>query len=77
MRKINYPLLLIIASAIWIIVSFISSWDKMDFGFWGRVISLILLILAMVITIRDNKKNQEKSEPKILTKKKVQNYNDK
>tara|TARA_R110000744_G_scaffold55307_7_gene116874 strand:- start:786 stop:1001 length:216 start_codon:yes stop_codon:yes gene_type:complete len=71
MRKINYPLLLIIASAIWIIVSFISSYDKMDLGFWGRVISLILLILAMVITIRDNKKNQEKSEPKILTKKKV------
>ncbi|RAJ09006.1 hypothetical protein LV92_03224 [Arenibacter echinorum] len=64
MRKINYPLLLIIASAIWIIVSFISCWDKMDFGFWGRVISLILLILAMVITIRDNKKNRKKNGAK-------------
>lgn len=64
MGKINYPILLIITSAIWIIVSFINSWDQMDFRFWGRVISLVLLILAMVITIHDNKKNQEKSEPK-------------
>ncbi|MDO6602416.1 hypothetical protein SAMN03080594_103193 [Arenibacter palladensis] len=60
MRKINYPLLLIIASTILIIVNFINSWDKMDFGFWGRIISLILLILAMVITIRETKKNKEK-----------------
>ena len=64
MRKINYPLLLIIASAIWIIINFINSWDQMDFGFWGRVISLVLLILAMLITIGDIKKKQEKSEPK-------------
>ncbi len=60
MRKINYPLLLIVASTILIIVNFISSWDKMDFGFWGRIISLILLIIAMVITIHETKKNQEK-----------------
>mgnify|MGYP003112123868 CR=1 FL=1 len=60
MRKINYPLLLIVASTILIIVNFINSWDKMDFGFWGRIISLILLILAMVITIRETKKNKEK-----------------
>ena len=64
MRKINYPLLLIVASTILIIVNFINSWDKMDFGFWGRIISLILLILAMVITIRETKKNKEKREYK-------------
>lgn len=73
MRKINYPLLLIIASTLLIIVNFINSWDKMDFGFRGRIISLILLILAMVITIRDNKKNQENSDLKIRTNKKDPN----
>lgn len=73
MRKINYPLLLIVASPALIIVNFINSWDKMDFGFWGRIISLILLILAMVITIRDNKKNQENSDLKIRTNKKDPN----
>ena len=73
MGKINYPLLLIITSAIWIIVSFINSWDQMDFRFWGRVISLVLLILAMVITIHDNKKNQENSDLKIRTNKKYPN----
>ncbi|MDL5512316.1 hypothetical protein QSE00_10855 [Arenibacter sp. M-2] len=60
MRKINYPLLVIVASTILIIVNFISSWDKRDFVFWGRIISLILLIIAMVITIHETKKNQEK-----------------
>lgn len=60
MRKINYPLLLIVASTTLIIVNFINSWGKMDFGFWSRIISLILLILAMVITIRETKKNQKK-----------------
>lgn len=73
MRKINYPLLLIVASTALIIVNFINSWGKMDFGFWSRIISLILLILAMVITIHDNKKNQENSDLKIRTNKKDPN----
>ena len=64
MRKINYPLLLIIASTLWIIVSFINSWNKMDFGFWARIITLTLLILAMLITIRDTKKNRKKNGAK-------------
>ncbi|MBU2906318.1 hypothetical protein KO529_16100 [Arenibacter algicola] len=64
MRKINYPLLLIIASTLWIIVSFINSWNNMDFGFWARIITLTLLILAMLITIRDTKKNRKKNGAK-------------
>lgn len=53
---------MILASAAMIIVNFIYGWNKMHFGFWGRNISLILLILAMLVSIRETRKNPEKRE---------------
>jgi asparagine N-glycosylation enzyme membrane subunit Stt3 len=57
MNKDNLPFILIIASVILIILNFIFTSDEMDIGFWMRILSSGLLILAMYITIR-NKKNE-------------------
>jgi len=54
--KKNLPLILIIVSIILIILNFIFTSDTMDIGFWLRILSSGLLILAMIFTIRDRKK---------------------
>jgi asparagine N-glycosylation enzyme membrane subunit Stt3 len=58
MNKDNLPLILIIVSFILIILNFIFTSDEMNSGFWLRVIGSVLLILAMVFTIRDRKKQK-------------------
>lgn len=53
--KKTLPYILLIASAILILVNFITS-EKIDVGFWMSSISSILIIIAMVLTIRAHKK---------------------
>ena len=62
MKKENLPLIIIIVSIILIGLNFIFTSDEMDVGFWLRVTSSIFLIVAMVITIRERKKNKNKSD---------------
>ncbi|WP_158269196.1 hypothetical protein [Kordia periserrulae] len=54
MKKSILPLLLIIASVILIIVNLVTS-ENYDRGFWMRSLSSILLIFAMILTIRSQK----------------------
>ena len=58
MNKNNLPLILIILSFILIILNFIFTSDEMNAGFWLRVSGSVLLILAMIFTIRDKKKQK-------------------
>ena len=58
MKKDNFPLIIIIVSFILIILNFIFTSDEMNLGFWLRIISSILLILAMYFTIRERKKTK-------------------
>ncbi|MFK7748178.1 MAG: hypothetical protein AB8B65_07300 [Kordia sp.] len=51
MKKSILPLILIVASVVMIVVNIVSS-DDFDRGFWMRSISSILLIFAMILTIR-------------------------
>jgi len=51
----NLPLILIIASAILIIANFMFS-EKFDRGFWMTTLSSVLIIIAMILTMRANKK---------------------
>ncbi|WP_275316894.1 hypothetical protein [Tenacibaculum bernardetii] len=53
--KKNTPLILIIVSAILIIANFIFS-EEFDRGFWLTTLSSVLIIISMVLTIRENKK---------------------
>lgn len=59
MNKVQLPLLLIIGSALLIVLNFIFTSDEMDTGFWLRILSSALLILAMFVTIRHHKKKKE------------------
>ena len=54
--KKGLPLFLIIASSILIIINFISS-AKIDSGFWMSISSSVLIILAMILTIKEQKNN--------------------
>ena len=54
--KKGLPLLLIIASSILIIINFITS-EKIDSGFWMSISSSVLVILAMILTIKGQKNN--------------------
>ncbi len=58
MKKDTLPLILIIVSFVLIILNFIFTSDEMNSGFWLRVTGSVLLILAMVLTIRDRKKQK-------------------
>ena len=58
--KKNIPLIVIIASSILIIVNFITS-EKIDSGFWLRIVSSALIILSMILTIRERKKQDKKN----------------
>ena len=59
MKKENLPLIIIIASLILIVLNFIFTSDEMDLGFWMRILSSGLIILAMLLTIRGRKKQRE------------------
>ena len=63
MKKKNLPLILIIVSVILIILNFIFTFDEMKLGFWLRISSSGFLILAMIFTIRERKK-QSKEDTK-------------
>ena len=58
--KKNIPLLVIIASSILIIANFITS-EKIDGEFWLRISSSTLIILCMILTIRERKIQDRKS----------------
>tara|TARA_B100000795_G_scaffold173880_1_gene131223 strand:+ start:551 stop:757 length:207 start_codon:yes stop_codon:yes gene_type:complete len=58
--KKNIPLIVIIASSILIIANFITS-EKIDGEFWLRISSSALIILCMILTIRERKKKDKKS----------------
>lgn len=60
MKKNNVPIGLIIASVLLIVFNFIDSWNEMDKGFWMRIISSLLLIIAMALTIKNNKNETRK-----------------
>ena len=51
-------LILIILSLLLIFANIITA-DSFDNGFWLRILSSILLIAAMVLTIRDRNKTEE------------------
>ncbi len=57
MKRKNLPLFIIIASAILIAINFIFYTDDMGLGFWMRILSSLMIILAMYVTIKgwDNK----------------------
>jgi uncharacterized protein (DUF983 family) len=58
MKKENIPLIIIIVSFILIVANIITS-EKIDSGFWMRILSSVLLIIAMFITIQDRKKQNK------------------
>lgn len=58
MRSKVLPGALIIFSGILIVLNFILESDDMNLGFWMRISSSALLILAMIVTIRAQKQRQ-------------------
>lgn len=49
-------MILIVASVIMIIVNIVMT-EAFDRGFWMRIISSVLLIVAMILTIRSQRKS--------------------
>ena len=60
MNKKNLPLIIIVVSVILIVLNFIFTSDELNLGFWLRVSSSGFIILAMIFTIRDRKKQSKK-----------------
>jgi O-antigen/teichoic acid export membrane protein len=60
MKKKDIPLIIIFVSFILILANIIMS-EKIDTGFWLRIISSVFLILAMFLTIRERKKQSKKN----------------
>ena len=58
MKKQNIQLLIILISIVLIILNFIFTMDEMGIGFWLRISTGIFVIIAMVFSIRDQKKKQ-------------------
>ena len=54
MKKSLLPIILIVASVILIIVNIVTS-EAYDRGFWMRNVSSILLIVAMLFTLKSMK----------------------
>ncbi len=50
------PQILIALSGVLIICNFIFTGDSMDTGFWLRIASSLLLVVAMLFTIEERKK---------------------
>lgn len=59
MKKENIPLLLIIGSLMLIILNFMFASNEMDVEFWMRIVSSVILIIAMLLTIRYNKRKKQ------------------
>lgn len=60
MKNQKGPLAIIIASLLLIILNFaFASSDDINWGFWMRILSGVLVICAMILTIRDRKKNNK------------------
>jgi uncharacterized membrane protein len=57
--KNKLALVLIVLSALLIIVNFIST-EEMDSGFWMRIGSSVLIIIAMILVIRAGKLKDKK-----------------
>jgi hypothetical protein len=55
MKKNNLPVILIIASTLLILLN-IATTNEFDNGFWMQTLSGIVLIIAMVATLRDRNK---------------------
>ena len=55
--KKNIPFIILIGSLILIIANLITS-EKFDNGFWLRIASSILIIVAMITTIKTRKKEK-------------------
>ena len=53
--KHNIPVIIIIASIILIIINVVTT-DEFDNGFWMQTLSGVLVIFAMLVTIRNRKK---------------------
>ena len=51
----NLPLILIVASSILIAINFLFAEEK-DWGFWLRILSSVLVIIAMLFTLKANRK---------------------
>lgn len=58
MKKDNLPVIIIIISLILIILNFIFTSNEMNAGFWLRIATCVFLILAMIFTIRERKKQK-------------------
>lgn len=61
MKKAILPIILIIASVILIIFNIVTT-EAYDKGFWMRNLSSILLIVAMLLTMRSQKKQGEAND---------------
>ena len=55
MKKNNLPVILIIASTLLILLN-VATTNEFDNGFWMQTLSGIVLIIAMVVTIRNRNK---------------------
>ena len=58
MIKKSLPIILIIASIILIIINVVTT-NEFDNGFWMQTLSSVLLIFAMIVTIRQKKKTDK------------------
>lgn len=60
MKKENVPFFIMIISLILIILNIIITSHNINFGFWMRILSLVLLITAIYLSIqyRKNQPNQ-------------------
>ena len=57
MKKYRLQYVLIIISIILLLLNFYSGYNQNDYNYFG-MISNVLLIVAMVLTIRENKKTK-------------------
>ena len=58
MKKEVFPLMIIIASFILMLVNIIIA-ENFDKGFWMQILSSVLVIAAMALTIHDRKKQEK------------------
>ncbi|NDV44362.1 hypothetical protein [Flagellimonas sediminis] len=58
MKNKTLPLALIFFSLILILLNFILQGNELDTGFWMRISSSVLLILAMLVTLHGQKKQK-------------------
>lgn len=61
MKNTKLAIFLLIVGLILLATNLIFLSDKMDFGFWMRILSNMLVIATMIAIIRERKKNQANS----------------